>query len=181
MDNFDLKKYLVENKVTTNSKLISEKLTSDKIADLLDSIPEHTETYFEENGLRDYMEPEVSSDEPMLAIDILEELGKEDIPIYKKIPSGQKAGVQNYLYYDLEDGYVLGTEDYEFAYPKIYNKRDLNNLLAKHPELQGLPPEEPTSEKERQRQEKNAKLSNDIDQTIINRASNKPGRAPDAG
>ena len=178
MDNFDLKKYLVENKATTNSRLISEELTSDQIADLLTSIPEYTKTYFEENGLEDYIG---SEDESGLALDILEKLGKETASAYAEIPSGQEAGVRNYLYYDLEDGYILGTEDYEFAYPKIYNKRDFNNLLAKYPELQELPAEKPTSEKERQRQEKNAKLSNDISQTIINRTVDKPGRAPDAG
>lgn len=33
MDNFDLKKYLVENKMTTNSKVLNEALTHSEIVD----------------------------------------------------------------------------------------------------------------------------------------------------
>lgn len=38
MDNFDLKKYLVENKVTANSKLLNEALTSDQVFKKLESM-----------------------------------------------------------------------------------------------------------------------------------------------
>jgi hypothetical protein len=126
MDNFDLKKYLVENKVTTNSKMMNEEVDSLEIADRLSSLPDFTQEYFAQNGLGEYVD---SLDEPGVAFDILDKLGKDKIPTYKEIPSGQDQGVENYLYYDLGDGYILGTEDYEYAYPKIYKKADLDKLI----------------------------------------------------
>jgi len=42
MDNFDLKKYLVENKVTTNSKMLTEASTDyEKIKDFVYSHPQY--------------------------------------------------------------------------------------------------------------------------------------------
>jgi hypothetical protein len=38
MDNFDLKKYLVENKITTNSRMLNEGLNEDYLNSLLDKI-----------------------------------------------------------------------------------------------------------------------------------------------
>ena len=116
MDNFDLKKYLVENKVTTNSRMMREEgKNSMELDDLLNSIPHYTEEYFRNKQLEDYLD----TDEEGVALNILDTLGKEDAPVYKKFPTGEEMGAENYLYYNLGDGYVLGTDDYTYSFPDL--------------------------------------------------------------
>jgi hypothetical protein len=130
MDSFDLKKYLVENKVTANSKMVKEEFTDP--LDLLYSLPDYSEEYLEKHDLEDYID---SSDSEGNATYVLDELGIPTEDVYKVIPTGDDNGAEEYLYYDLGDGYVLGTDDYTYTGPSIHKKIDFDNLIEQHPEL----------------------------------------------
>lgn len=145
-DNFDLRKYLIENKVTTNSKMLNEasispegnledfkfsgepKLDSYQKSLLLDTLPDYTETYLTEKGLEDYLRGDEGD-----GLAALEELGFDGGDIYLSIEASERG--DNNVFYDLEDGYILATEDYAYYGPKIYKKVDLDKLVQEHPEL----------------------------------------------
>ena len=80
MDNFDLKKYLVENKVTTNSKMIKENQTVDRVdiggkvydvgsddpddEGIILSITKHSNGYFIMGGVYSEVEDYFYGEEP---------------------------------------------------------------------------------------------------------------------
>ena len=110
MNNFDLKKFLVENKLTTNSKaLLKEAMT---MADL-DSMKVVTDEYLAEKGI------EINPSEDGSGQSVLDMLNP---PLVSTIETDEdEGGADSYNVYDLGDGHLLVIDDYEGQFG-IYRK-----------------------------------------------------------
>ena len=113
MDNFDLKKYLVENKRTSNSRTLKEMITADF------DWPE--DLWFDLIG--DEEQDENAGYELLGQYPNAIKLGS--------VPTNQEMGTENYEFYDIGEGLVLAIDDYT-GYGNIYKKSE---ILKKLPEL----------------------------------------------
>ena len=118
MNNFDLKNFLVENKLTFNSKKISLLKEQEGIKfDIFDDLRDYWGEY---PGTEDL--PTEDNGGEIFAED-------KDLPLMKRIPTtddwlGGGGGPENIDFYDLGDGYMLAVDDYLGA-GAIYKKDEL--------------------------------------------------------
>jgi hypothetical protein len=118
MNNFDLKNFLVENKLTFNSKKISLLKEQEGIKfDIFDDLRDYWGEYPGTENL-----PSEDNGGEILA-------DKKDLPLIKTIPTsdewlGGGGGPENISFYDMGDRYILSVDDYLGA-GAIYRKDEL--------------------------------------------------------
>lgn len=113
MTNFDLKKFLVENKLTTNSKALNERAMS--MADL-DSMKIVTDEYLAEKEIQ------VKPSEDGSGQKVLDLLKPRLVSTIEA--DEDEAGADSYNVYDLGDGHLLVIDDYEGQFG-IYRSKEL--------------------------------------------------------
>ena len=110
-NNFDLRKFLVENKLTTGSR---KAITENTIGP-------------------DFDWPEDLWDE-VLGIEQEEGSGFDALDSYPnarfmgEVPTDQDMGTENYKFYDIGEGLVLSIDDYT-GYGNVYRKNDIVKVL----------------------------------------------------
>lgn len=109
-NNFNLKKFLVENKLTTNSRIIKE--------NVIDSDFDWPEDIWDE-----VMEFESDEGSGYDALDM-----NPDARFMGEVPTDQEMGTENYKFYDIGGGLVLSIDDYT-GYGNIYRKNEIVKLL----------------------------------------------------
>jgi hypothetical protein len=110
MNNFDLKKFLVENKLTTNSKtLVKEAMSMND----LDPMKIVTDEYLAQKGIK------VNPSENGSGQRVLDMLNPPHVSTIET--DEDEAGAESYDVYDLGDGHFLVIDDYEGLFA-IYRK-----------------------------------------------------------
>lgn len=108
MENFNLKKFLVENKLTTNSKLLEETSERD-LTDFFDTHSDVTEEYLAEKGLQGTVDP-FEEGAGVDFLNILEDkLGVNPVSIGTAYEDGDDDGAD---IYNIGENYFLAINNY---------------------------------------------------------------------
>lgn len=108
MSNFNIRKFLTENKLTQASQHLTE--TEKLTLDFLSSLQDVTDRVLPKYGVR-------KSGFEIHGLDFIDQLEDQGVSVEElgRIDSEQEMGVEEYLVYKIDGRYYLVIDDYEFT------------------------------------------------------------------